>query len=322
MSSKRGSDSEPLNGQARDSVSNRSLEVIEHDWEHYQMYKADYPKPNLKRIWEDIVQKIGWQKRVKRVSLIPSFLKYAAAILLPLAGFMLGLYFYSDFSLSPETDTATVITAPGVSIKVDLPDGSEVWLRPNSEITYPKEFDQLKREIHLSGHAYFKTQADSLWPFVVRANGFSTIALGTEFIMKTMPERATIETALVSGRVLIEWIDKNNEPVQQLLEPLERIVYSSDERNIICAALLSPATAKWNHYFMMFEGIPIGDVMKKIADSYNMYLEVEPGLDTGKPITITVREESFDQILSLLQFIVPFDYVISKDTVHISSKHQ
>lgn len=322
MSSKRCSDTEPLNDLERESVSNRSLEVIEQDWEHYQVYKADYPKPNLKRVWEGVVQKIGWEKRVKRVTLSPSFLKYAAAILLPLAVFMLGLYFYSDFFLSRETDTVTIATAPGVSIRVNLPDGSEVWLRPNSEIIYPKDFDQLKREIHLNGHAYFKTHADSLWPFVVRANGFSTIALGTEFIMNTMPEQETIETALVSGRALIEWIDKNDEPVQQRLEPMERIVYSSDERDIVSAAPLSPAAAKWNHYFMMFEGVPIGDVMEKIADSYNMHLEVEPGLDTGKPITITVREESFDQILSLLQFIVPFDYVISKDTVHISSKHQ
>ncbi len=321
MSSSQDVDSEPLNDPLKGSALNGSLEGMEHDWEHYQAYKADYPAPDLMRTWAGIVEKIGWKRRAKPVSLIPSVLKYAAAILLPIAGFLLGLYISSDFSASPETETITLGTAPGVSTRVNLPDGSVVWLRANSEIVYPKEFDDEKRELHLIGQAYFKIRTDSLWPFVVRANDFSVTALGTEFIMNTTPEQATIETALVSGRALIEWTDKNNETVQQFLKPMERVVYSTDERNIVHVAPLSAAAAQWNHYLLVFEGVPLGETLKKMAESYNMQLQVAPGVDTGKPITITVREESFEQILSLLQYIVPFDYAISKDTIHISPKN-
>ncbi len=318
MSSSQDNDNDPLHDPFKDTSFEGLFEEMEHSWEHYQDYKARYPSPGLQRIWVGITQRVGWKQRTRRFSQISSVLKYAAAILLPIITVVLGLYVARDFSASTGAKTLTQRTEQGVSTRVNLSDGSVVWLRPNSEITYSKKFDCDIREIELVGQAYFKVRTDSLWPFVVRANGFSITALGTEFIMNTNPGKAYLEAALVSGNAQIEWTDTSNEKVQQLLEPMERVVYSADERDIVEIAPLAPSEAKWNHYFMLFEGIPAEEVLAKLADAYNMQVEVDPEANLTKPITITVREESFEQVLSLLQYIVPFSYSISKDTVYIS----
>ena len=320
MSPSQNSDNDLFNDPLEGNTPNGSLEKMERDWEYYHNYKGQYSPPNLKIIWTGIVKKIGWNCSARKTLLV-SFLKYAAAILLPIAGFLIGLHISGNFFEITEAETVTVNTASGVSTRVNLSDGSVVWLRSNSEIVYLKEFSDKERVIELNGQAYFKVRSDSLWPFIVRAGDFSAIALGTELIMKTNPDPGIIETALISGRAGIEWTDKDNVLVQKMLQPMELVVYSTEQRNIEVISPLSETTAQWNHYFLAFEGVPLGETLKKMADSYNMQLQVAPGVEVRKPITITVREESFEQILSLLQHIVPFDYTISKDTIYISPKN-
>ena len=320
MSSSQDTDSGPYNDPLKGNTPNGSFERMEHDWEYYHNYKGQFPPPNLKTIWAGIVKNIGWNRSSGKVPLV-SILKYAAAILLPIAGFLFGLHISRNFTEITEAEIITLNTAPGVSTRANLSDGSVVWLRPNSEIVYPKEFSDKERAIELNGQAYFKVRPDSLWPFVVRAGDFSATALGTELIIKTNPEQGIIETALISGRARIEWTDKDNVLMQKMLEPMELVVYSIEQRHIESVGPLSEIAAQWNHYFLAFEGVPLGETLEKMADSYNMQLQVAPGVEVGKPITITVREESFEQILSLLQYIVPFDYAISKDTIYISPKN-
>jgi transmembrane sensor len=320
MSSSQDTDNEHFNDQLKENTPNGSLEEMEHNWEYYHNYKGQYSPPNIKIIWAGIVKKIGWSRSTRKTPLV-SFLKYAAAILLPIAGFLLGLHLSSNFSEITEAEKISLNTTSGVSTRANLSDGSVVWLRSNSEIIYPQEFSDKERAVELKGQAYFKIRPDSLWPFVVRAGDFSATALGTELIMKTNPELGIIETALVSGKARIEWTNKDNVLVQRILQPMELVVYSTEQRHIESVSPLSETTAQWNHYFLAFEGVPLGETLKKMADSYNMQLQVAPGVEVRKPVTITVREESFEQILSLLQYIVPFDYAISKDTIYISPKN-
>ena len=67
----------------------------------------------------------------------------AAAVLLPL--FLLHLFLLHQFVIQPMLKTTpsemiTLSSAPGIVTKAVLPDGSEVWLNAQSELTYPVQF--------------------------------------------------------------------------------------------------------------------------------------------------------------------------------------
>ncbi len=56
------------------------------------------------------------------------------------------------------------------SKKISLSDGSEITLFPNSKISFPEKFLIEKREVYLSGQAFFHVSKDPKRPFLVYAN--------------------------------------------------------------------------------------------------------------------------------------------------------
>ncbi len=84
---------------------------------------------------------------------------------------------------------------------VGLPDCSVIYLAPGSAISYTKDFAVTQRDIFLEGVARFCVTKDPS-PFTVYANGYSTTALGTEFIVNTNEKGKTIIT-LLSGKIVV-----------------------------------------------------------------------------------------------------------------------
>lgn len=61
----------------------------------------------------------------------------------------------------------TLKTPRGGEYTITLSDGSRVYLNASSELKYPVLFDEKKREVRLSGEAYFEVAKDSERPFYV-----------------------------------------------------------------------------------------------------------------------------------------------------------
>ena len=84
-----------------------------------------------------------------------------------------------------------------------LSDGSVVTLQPGSSLSYYKPFVNIYRSISLNGEATFTVAKDKLHPFIVTAQGFTTTALGTKFIVNTkLPDQILIK--LLEGKVVIK----------------------------------------------------------------------------------------------------------------------
>jgi ferric-dicitrate binding protein FerR (iron transport regulator) len=50
--------------------------------------------------------------------------------------------------------------------RVQLPDGSRVFLHPNTWLRYARQFTGARREVFLSGEAFFKVEHNPARPFV------------------------------------------------------------------------------------------------------------------------------------------------------------
>lgn len=85
---------------------------------------------------------------------------------------------------------------------ISLPDESSVILQPQSKISYsPQQYNKTKRDIILSGEAFFEVQKNSDIPFFVYANGLITKVLGTSFTIKTNQKET--EVIVKTGRVAV-----------------------------------------------------------------------------------------------------------------------
>lgn len=102
-----------------------------------------------------------------------------------------------------EQHTLNVLEVPfGKQTKVELSDGTVVWINAGSKISYPTRFSAAKRELTLEGEAFFEVSHNAKRPFVVHVKGLDIRVLGTAFNVNSFGP--VVHTALVKGKVNLE----------------------------------------------------------------------------------------------------------------------
>ncbi len=86
---------------------------------------------------------------------------------------------------------------------VQLPDGSSVVLHRNSTLKYPKAFNGDKREVYLTGEAFFEVTKNPEQPFFVYAGELVAKVHGTSFGIKAVADEAKITVAVKTGKVSV-----------------------------------------------------------------------------------------------------------------------
>lgn len=82
-----------------------------------------------------------------------------------------------------------------------LSDGTQVWLNSATELTFPSRFTGGRREVVLTGEAYFEVAEDAAHPFCVTAGGAEVKVLGTAFNVAAYGDMPDISVALLRGSV-------------------------------------------------------------------------------------------------------------------------
>lgn len=131
----------------------------------------------------------------------------------------------------------TISTRPGSKSKVELPDGTQVWLNADSKLTYDQNFLGNTREVTLTGEAYFDVahatspETGQRIPFIIHTNSIDIKVLGTAFNVRSYPGEKTIETALIRGSVEVTL--HNNPDKKIILKPDEKLIVKNDNAVII-----------------------------------------------------------------------------------------
>jgi len=133
-----------------------------------------------------------------------------------IAIFFLGKYTeYKSYSITYKEHH----TARGEQSVVTLSDGSRVELHNEATLRYPEIFKGFKREVYLSGEAFFQVHKDSLRPFIIHSQEFRTLVTGSALGVKATPDNTTVTVA--EGTVQVMAGDD-----MQIVLPDEKISYS------------------------------------------------------------------------------------------------
>lgn len=171
-----------------------------------------------------------------RVRPLMSWWRVAAAVLL----FALGLGWYVSRPHSAGTDIAVrkpsaALTAQGdikvyndskVARLVNLEDGSTIILQPQGKLSYPRKFAAEKREVHLSGEAFFEVSKNRKRPFLVYTNDIITEVVGTSFRIKAADDQPEVEVFVKTGEVHVRQIKPQNSNAENVvLLPNQSVSY-------------------------------------------------------------------------------------------------
>ncbi|MFP4025018.1 MAG: FecR family protein [Thiohalospira sp.] len=284
-------------------------ELMRKDWDYYEEYKQSYPKPNLKSIWNNIIIKTG----INDKKLLPTILKYAAAIII-LLGISTVIFFTID-TFNQKNQYISYTAPEGNRTKINLPDGSTVWLQPNSQIKFAKNFNEWPREINFSGHAYFKIAHQQNNPFIIKMKNANVRVLGTQFYIKANENEDLIETGLISGEIKI-----STSTSEEILSPNDVITISKTNNQSTQKQTLKSKNYTFNNGSIIFDNCTLGNILKDLAELYDIQIEIEKGIDTNKNLTLTVKEESIEEILEIIKIVLPFDYYKKNNKIIILRK--
>lgn len=115
------------------------------------------------------------------------------------------------------------------SREVRLPDGTQVVLRPGTEVTLAKGFGISNRDLDLDGEAIFEVAGSAANLFVVHTRNLEIAVLGTKFHVDAFRKNAGEQVDLLEGRLRVKksyHSDTDNEP--EVLEAGEMVMINRD----------------------------------------------------------------------------------------------
>lgn len=159
----------------------------------------------------------------------------------------------------------TLTTPRGGQYRLVLADGTRVWLNAASALYFPTAFTGDRREVRLTGEAYFEVAKDKSRPFLVSAGDVKVTVLGTHFDVNAYPGDRSAKTSLLEGSVKVT----KGQSVA-LLRPGQQAVMEEGSEAVRVAEADMDAAIAWKNGLFQFDGADINTIMQQIGRWYDV----------------------------------------------------
>ncbi|WP_372934770.1 FecR family protein [Mariniphaga sediminis] len=282
--------------------------------------KKGIPDDNsLKHIYEQIEYHILLEERqeLKRKGLWSFYRQAAAILLIPVLAFSLWHFLMNKQAGNMNLAWVEINSPPGARTQFLLPDGSVGWLNSGSTLKYNPVFSN-KREVELSGEAYFEVVPDNS-VFTVNAADLNVRVLGTKFNVSAYPDDDFTEVVLASGKVAVEGEDKFFE---KILLPNEKLTFLPGENKYTVKQVDTNSYVAWKDGFLLLDNEPLEEAINRIERWYNVVIEVEDETLKRYRFKATFQDEPLEEVLKLLAVSTPMEYTFEKRVVDDKNFYQ
>ncbi len=245
--------------------------------------------PDSASIWEHIESQTKPKANILPFYQRPIAYTWVAAAVLLIAAFI-GIYW---ITLDPNPQL--VAQSDSTIQKVVLEDGTEITLRPYSEL-YELASNDTERNYSIKGEAFFEVTSDPNRPFSVEAGDGLVTVLGTRFNVSSWGNATQVY--LEEGSVRFE--NSYNEAV--LLEP-------GQKSEIVDGIITSPESTLAEEYTdwllntIVFNGSNPEDVVAEIGQHFNISIDLSQ-LDDTSALNGTLQLDSVSQTLEDLGLVL------------------
>ena len=197
-----------------------------------------------------------------------------------------------------------------------LSDGTKVWINAESEIKYPVVFGPDKREVFITGEAFFEVVKDSLRPFIVHTPNAQTTVLGTSFNIRAYPEEKRSQTTLAEGSVRIY-----SPGSSMLLKPGEQAEVSALSGEMVKQEVEVKNFTSWKDGRFVFEQQPLEDIMRTLERWYDIRVIFKD--EGAKRISLSgnmKRYGDFSQVMKMLQMTGDVRFELHGNDVYITTE--
>lgn len=228
--------------------------------------------------------------------------RYAAVLLVLMLAGAGAFYFSSSVRTQNTSDQENFIANSDLTIRrINLPDGSLIWLYPNSTVEFSRDFSNGMRRVTLNGEAFFVVARDEARPFSIRTSEVVTTVLGTSFNIKAYEHESSIEVEVMSGKVRVGLKDKAGEEV--LLTSYQKATYRRGDAKVEMdedQAKTANDLAIWKPINLSFENASVGSVLQALNERFKVRIHLTHGALANCMIRADFNDQNLPDILEML----------------------
>lgn len=200
----------------------------------------------------------------------------------------------------------TVSTPKGRQFRLQLADGTRVWLNAASSLRYPAVFVGAERLVEVTGEVYFEVarQTDGQGkrkPFKVKINDDTQVeVLGTHFNINSYTDEASINTTLLEGAVRV-----HNGKQTTLLKPGQQAqvnhgIAANKPITVVNNVALTKVMA-WKDGLFDFQDASLEEVMRQLERWYDLEIVYEKDIPKLEFVGKMGRDLSLANVLRGLE---------------------
>ncbi len=268
------------NWEEKSADNHQQAEALRETWEWGGRYDKEI-SPDVDAGWNRFKSRMQEDKKrqipakpvarptsAKRVSLgFSRFLMRAAAV----AAVLVSITFMAKNYLQPSNRAFVVSTTAGQQEKVELTDGSIVWLNENSELTFSNPNNRQERRAKLSGEAFFDVQRNPEKPFIIETDDTQVRVLGTSFNVRALPNEEMTEVAVKSGTVAFK-VNPTEEEIELTANEKGTFWHQSTQLEEEADANLNAIS--WHSKTLSFKKTSLVKVLTDLERYYGVNLEL------------------------------------------------
>jgi transmembrane sensor len=268
--------------------------------------------------------------------------RIAAAILI-LLGSILTTYLFSIRKEVIDKSVTEIFVPLGSKSRINLPDGTRVWLNSGTSIHFRNDFAKASREVTMEGEAFFDVKHNQKLPFIVHTSNINIKVLGTAFNVKAYPAEGSIETTLVRGSLLVEQKSSVKGTQKTLLAPNERATYfketgnlylSETDQKVIKEQKISEVSqlkgkvligkkietdvfTSWKDNKLIFKNETFGNLSVKLERWYGVKFSIQDEEILNYHFNGTIENETIQDVMVFINYMHPIRYKIEHNVITI-----
>ena len=204
----------------------------------------------------------------------------------------------------------------GGEYRIELEDGTKVWINSASRLRYPVVFSGDTREVYLEGEAYFEVSKDEDHPFIVRTERLDVTVLGTGFNVMAYKQDPRTEVTLVKGKV-----DVRRGKINEILTPSRQFVMNNENQEYEVKTVNVATYVDWKDGVLNFDGMPLEELGDKLGRWYEVkFFFTKESLKRLKFSGAFKKYNEIGYILSLIEATTNVTFKIDKDMIVVNEK--
>lgn len=194
-----------------------------------------------------------------------------------------------------------------------LADGSKVWINSGTELKFPSKFTKNTRDIYVDGEIYIDVSESKKQPFIVHTLLFDVEVFGTSFNLSAYSDDEDASVVLVDGSVKVQTLDNSLK-----MRPNEMVKLTAEG---VCKEEVDISLyTSWTKGFLIFDDIPILEVLKKVGRYYNISFMETVKIPNKKITGKLYLSENIDDVLSSISLLTSTTYKIENNIVKLIDK--